>query len=117
MIRALLAFLLLAAPARAQPAYPCPQISFGWSQQWWNQPISSASYDSVSQLLYVVFSPPSNVSAFSNVPLNVFSTFAQAGNPLSFYSCCVLPRYHALLLSTQNNCPILFETGAYIWTD
>lgn len=114
---AILLLLLAGVPAKAQSTYPCPQISFGWATSFTGQAISSIAYDSFSQLLYVVFTPPHGVSAFANVPLNIFNTFSQAGNPGAFYTCCVQPNYHALLLNNANNCPLLFETGSYIFTD
>lgn len=111
-----LALLLASLSAAVAQAFPCPQISFGWAQTWYGQPIASASYDSVSQLLYVIFTTQ-QVSAFSNVPFSAWQTFSQAGSPIGFYNCCIQPSYHALLLQNKNNCPLLYETGAYIWTD
>jgi hypothetical protein len=55
-------------------------------------------------------------TAFSNVPLSIMQGFSNTNNPVTYYSSFVLPYYHALLLAQTNNCPLLFENGAYIWT-
>jgi hypothetical protein len=118
--RGLAALILLGVspilPARA--ATVCPYFTAGWSQQWSNQPILFASWDSTTQLLYIVFAT-GQVSAFSNVPLGVIQSFSNlaTGNPMPYYQSIVQPNYHALLLSAPQNCPIKNESGGYLWTD
>lgn len=118
-----LLFLLTPLTAQAQ-AFVCPFVTIGWAKQWSGKQISSASYDSALQLLYVVFptatvdgKPVSNyVSAFSGVPTSVMTGFSSTPDPMSYYLSAVQPRYHSLLLAQSNNCPVLYETGAYLWT-
>lgn len=104
-----LAGVLLAAPARAAPpAYPCPYMSLGWSQNWSTGPISSVAYTNDYQVLFVVFAYKT-VSAYSDVPISVMQTFSQSRDPQQVYQTQVVPRYHALLLAESSNCPILVE--------
>lgn len=106
--------LLLPAQARAQ-FMPCPSTTIGWSQSWTTGSLTSAAYDSQSQLLFVVFNYKT-VSAYSNVPYGVIQGFTSTSNPTAYYNSAVVPRYHALALSEQVDCPLLFEDGRYIWT-
>ena len=118
-VRAVLALLLLLlGPPPARAAGVCPTFTAGWSQQWSNQPILFASWESTSGLLYIVFATQ-QVSAFSNVPLGVIQQFSNLAttNPMPFYLNAVQNNYHALLLSTPNNCAVKNETGGYLWTD
>lgn len=113
----LLALALFAAPSAAHAqAFVCPFVTVGWSQTWPGQQLSSASYDSQLQLLYVVFN---NITAFafSNVPTSVQIAFANTTNPMQTYELLVANTYHSILLAQQNNCPLMYENGAYIWTD
>lgn len=107
-------FLLCATSAFAQ-FRPCPYFSAGWSKQFSNSPITSVLYDQQTLLMYVLFGQ--NASVFANVPLGVMQGFMNTSNALAYYDSFVVPSYHALLLSQTNNCPLLYETGAYIWTD
>jgi KTSC domain len=108
-------FLLVAGPALAQ-FQPCPYVTAGWSKQYSGFAISSVSYDESQLLLYVIFGN-TTASAFSNVPLGVMQGFSNTRDPVAYYSSAVLHNFHALLLAQTNNCPLLFETGAYIWSD
>ena len=114
MVRRLILILLMLAPvsARAQ-GYTCPFVTIGWSQTWPGQQLSSASYDSALQLLYVVFN--GLVYAYSNVPTSVITSLTYATNPTQTYQLLVVGTYHSILLAQVNNCPIQYETGAYLW--
>ena len=72
-------------------------------------------YDQNTQLLYVIFGN-TVASAYSNVPISIMQTFSTSTNVMNTYNTYVVPRYHSLLLAEKNNCPLLFETGAYIWS-
>lgn len=116
----LLAFLFVAlvtggGHANAQAFVPCPQFTIGWSKQYAGSPITSVMYDSQSQLLYVIWNN-TIPSAFSNVPTTVMTGLSSARDPVVYYNSAIYPVYHSLLLAQTNNCPMLFETGAYIWT-
>lgn len=115
--RLFFALALFAAPgtARAQ-AFVCPFVTIGWSQTWPGQQLSSASYDSGLQLLYVIFNN-TTAFAFFNVPTSVQIAFANTTNPMQTYELLVANTYHSILLAQQNNCPLVYENGAYIWTD
>jgi hypothetical protein len=112
---AILLLLLIAQPAFAQ-FQPCPSVTAGWSKQYSGFQITSVQYSQDQFLLYVIFRN-TVASAFSNVPLSVMNGFSSTKNPDTYYSSFVLPSYHALLLAQTNNCPLLFETGAFIWSD
>lgn len=108
-------FVLLPSIALAQ-AFPCPSFTAGWAFTYVGQPITSVAYDQTTSLLYVVWGN-TNATAFYPVPLSVIQTFSRSTNALATYNSYVANSYHALLLAQKNNCPILQETGAYIWTD
>jgi hypothetical protein len=114
-----LAILLVGSyGAHAQPYSPCPSITIGWTQPIPGSPITSAQYDSSAQLLYVIFNS-TQASAFIGVPVGVMNSFSRAQTQQQaqqVYAGQVLPIYHALLLAQSNNCPLRFETGAYIWS-
>jgi KTSC domain len=112
----LAAFLAALAPAAlAQPYVPCPSVSAGWSYQF-PPPLTSVQYDQSTLTLYVVFNY-TTASAFANVPFTVMQGFGQTASPVTLYTTLVVPYYHALLLQEGNNCPLLFENGAQIWSD
>ncbi len=97
------------------PYVPCPNITIGWSLSF-PPPITAVQYDTSSMLLYVIFNG-TTASAYSNVPLSVIQGFSRAGvNPVSYYNSNVVGQYHPLWLAQTNNCPLLFENGAYIWS-
>ena len=108
--------LFLGDPARAAPpATPCPSSTIAWAQQWSTGTIQSASYDQTAQVLYVIpFSQ--QAQAFSNVPFSVQQGFSRTNNPSAFYQSSVVPMYPEMLLMETNNCPVLLETGAYLYT-
>lgn len=112
--RAALALLLGAVPVSAQAAYPCPYISFGWTTQWQTGTLQSAAYDTNGQVLYVV-SFSQIVAAHSNVPLGVFQSFTRAKDPLQFYTTAIVPSYRKMAIFEKDNCPILLESGQYLW--
>lgn len=106
---------LVAPGTAAAQAIVCPLSTIGWTQTW-SPPLTSASYDSGTQLLYVVWNY-TTVFAFSNVPLRVINTFSNNPNPVNVYNSYVAHVYHSILLAQSNNCPLLWENGAYLWTD
>jgi hypothetical protein len=116
MRRATLAFISLfaALPALAQPFRPCPYFSAGWSQQYSGSPITSVLYDQQRLILTVLFG--TTPSVFVQVPLGVMQGFMNTKDPVGYYNSFVAPTYHSLLLFQTDNCPVLFENGAYIWT-
>lgn len=74
-------------------------------------------YDQNTSLLYVIFNN-NFPSAYWPVPISVMQTFSQSrNNPMQIYQTYVVPRYEALLLQEVYNCPILQESGAYIWSN
>ena len=121
----LLAIATFVAPATAQvlPGYggfgqPCPLTTGGWSLQW-RPPLTSASWDSSTGLLYVSFGTV--VQAFSYVPIGAIQALSASKNPLPIYTNTIVPRFHQILLSEKDHCPLRWEyqgtAGAYIWTD
>ena len=108
-------FALLAAPAAAvPPAQPCPSISAGWTIPF-SGPITSVGYDQTAQMLFVAFG--STMTMFAGVPIGVMQAFQNTKDPLTLYNSAVVPSYHALFLFQQNNCPLQFESGGYLWSD
>ena len=124
-MRWLLVLLLTASSAAAQtPAsgfgpFQCPHTTIGWSLQW-SGPITSASYDSGNQLLFIVFNYKT-VQAFSNVPIGLMQSLSQTQQPIAIYNSSIISGYHQILLSEKDNCPLSWEFGGnpygYIWTD
>ena len=114
---AALALLLgLCALADARPFQPCPFVTAGWSQSWTGFNVTTALYDGNSALLYVIFFT-TTATAYSNVPYSVAQGFSSTGNPDMYWQTSVAPSYHALLLASQNNCPLLNDNGVYLWSD
>lgn len=102
---------LLATLPAAQAAQPCPYVTIGWSAQYSpSSPITSVLYDSGLQFLYVIFQG-NIVSAYSNVPTSVMQAFSSSQQPMQVYQGLVLGRYHPMLLSNQQNCPLLNSNG------
>ena len=125
-MRFLIAFLLLttAASAQVQPGSggyggPCPQTTAGWSLSW-APPITSASWDSQTGLLYMVFNYKT-AQAFSGVPQGIIQALSQTKTPIYLYNSTIVRSYHQILLSEKDNCPLRWEyqglPEAYIWTD
>lgn len=110
----ILLLLLLGAPAVAAPFEPCPSMTIGWALQF-PPPIIAVLYDQSSLLLYVIFNNRIAM-AYSNVPVSVMAAFSRSTNPTQVYNTYVAPAYNPLLLAEGNNCPILYENDAYIWT-
>ena len=79
-------------------------------------PITSINYSGDMQLLYVIFNN-TNAIAYSGVPISIMQTFSRSRNLYDTWQQAVVPAYHLLLLSETDNCPILNENGAYIWTN
>jgi hypothetical protein len=123
MTRALTLVLALAWSGAAfaqrsnlQNGFPCPTFVAGWSNSYYNNPISSVQYDPVSQLLYIIWGN-TQATAYYPVPISIIQTFGPGRNPVQIYSSYVLGRYNPLLLEEKFNCPILQESGGYIWTE
>lgn len=112
-LAAIVALLLGCQPAAAIGV--CPSFTAGWSQSYSGFRITSASYDTTTLLLYVIFSS-TIPTAYSNVPLSVMQGFSRTKNPDTYWSSSVNPYYHSLLLQETSNCPLLLETGAYLWS-
>jgi hypothetical protein len=111
-----IALFLWSAHARAAPpAQPCPSFTMAWAQQWGTGTIQSASYDQDAQVLYVI--PFSQVAhAYAHVPIGVQQGFSRTNNPEAYYQQSVAPVYPEMLLAESTNCPILLETGGYLYT-
>lgn len=110
------ALLLALFPSAALAQFvPCPSITIGWAVSG-PPPVTSVTYSQQDQVLYVVFNN-TQASAFSGVPTSIMQIFSQSKNYYQTYLSYVQPVYHALLLQEKNNCPLLYENGAYIWTD
>ena len=105
-------FVILAAPAQA--ASPCPYLTFGWTTQWQTGTLQSAAYDQEAQVLYVV-SFTQIVAAHSGVPLGVFQSFTRASNPYQFYTGSIASTYPQMMIFEKDNCPVLLESGQYLW--
>ena len=116
-MRAALALLLsmLSTVALTQ-TLPCPGATAGWSYTYQGSPITSVAYDQPSALLYVVWNA-TNATGFYPVPFSAIQAFGRSKNPVSTYNSSVKSQYNALLFTQKTNCPILQETGGYIWTD
>ncbi len=120
------ALLLMTAAASAQTPgsgyspFVCPQTTIGWALSW-SGPMSSASYDSASQLLFVTFNNGSVVQAFSNVPIGIIQALSYTQNPSAIYYGSIVPNYHQILLTEKDHCTLSWEWGGnsygYIWTD
>src|SRR5215472_11654206 len=84
----------------------CPPVTGGSSKQWFGFPITSATYDTTSLVLYVIFGAK-NPTAYSAVPLSVWQGFVRATNPVTYWQSQVNPYYRAMLLFETTNCPLL----------
>ena len=116
MIRALATLLALTLPAgAATPFEPCPAITAGWSVGY-QGPITTVMYDQYSLFMYVVWGY-TEAEAFMNVPVSVMQSMSHTSTPVNIYNSVLVPQYHKTMLSEKDNCPIQFETGAYIWVD
>ena len=122
-IISLILALIWASPALPQAAFPCPYITFGWALQWpASAVITSASYDSGTQLLYLVFNY-TNAQAFTNVPIGIIQSLTNTHNPLQMYNSIISTTYHQALLTQKDNCPLHWQTDdtpqgqdGYLWT-
>ena len=110
-----LGFSFLSTACFAQAAFPCPKTTIGWALQW-PGPITSASYDSQDQLLYIVWGN-TRAQAFTKVPTGIMVALSYTQNPSAIYYGSLVPAYHQILLSQKDNCPMSWEGGSYIWTD
>jgi hypothetical protein len=118
---AIVALIALVASASAAdavpPAQPCPYVSTGWTQSYSSGSISSVSYSTDTQMLFVVFGQ-TTVSAFSNVPVSVMQAFSATQTPISVYNSAVVHSYHAMLLAQPTNCPFFNDNGTQpLWSD
>ena len=119
-MRLLLAFLfcfVVAAARAASPAYPCPTFVAGWALSGLG-PITTISWDSISQQMYFVWKPglPPNATTVTDyypVPnssvMQTFSSTPQA-NWVQTFNYLIAPSYHAVLLKESDNCPVLQES-------
>jgi hypothetical protein len=107
-------------PASGYAPTPCPQTTSGWALQW-SGPLSSASYDMGTQVLFLTFANGSIVQAFSNVPLGIMQALSYTQNPSAIYYGSIVPSYHQLLLTEKDHCTLRWEyqglTEGFIWTD
>ena len=111
---ALLFLLLTGGVASAQPYLPCPYVTAGFSKSWTGFAITSMIYDGSTQLLYTIFNSVTP-TAMSGVSYTTATNYSRATNPVTFYNTLVTQQ-HSILLAEGDSCPMLFETGAYIWT-
>lgn len=115
-LAALIVALLLPGASVAQAPYrPCPSVTAGWSKQYATA-ITSIQYSQDQFLLYVIFNN-TVASAFSGVPIGVMQNLSNTTNPVPYYNSFIVPSFHALMLASQNNCPLLNENGVFLWTD
>ena len=93
-------------------------MTIGWALQW-PPPLTSASYDSGTALLYIVFNY-TQVQAFSNVPIGIMQGLSYTQNPLAIYNGSIVPSFHQLLLTEKVACPLQWESNGqpygYFWT-
>lgn len=125
ILAAALALAPIVAQAQVQPGFggfnpqTCPHTTGGWSLSW-QPPLTSASWDSQTGLLYVVFYGRIT-QAFSNVPIGVIQALGQTKNPINIYNNAIIPNYHQVLLSEKDHCALRWEyqglPESYIWTD
>lgn len=102
---------MISATFAAPPATPCPYTTIGWAMQYPpSATITSVSYATDQQILYVVFNS-TTVSAFSNVPIGIMQAFSATTNPLTIYNGSVVHAFHPIMLSTPSNCPLLNDDG------
>jgi len=103
--------LLWAGQAAAQAAFPCPKSTIGWALQWpASASITSASYDSGTKLLYIVFNY-TIAQAFNNVPIGIMQSLSYTQNPLAIYNTTLTSAYQQILLTQKDNCPLSWEFG------
>jgi hypothetical protein len=105
----ILALWTLLAPAvalaqRVQGVFPCPKMTSGWALQW-PPPLTSASYDMGTKLLYIVFNYTS-VHAFANVPVGIIISLSYTQNPSAIYYGSILPAYEQVTLDPKTLCPV-----------
>lgn len=114
-----LLFCLVASAARAaSPAYPCPTFVPGWALSS-TGPITTISWDSVSQQMYFVWNY-NLVSDYYPVPnSSVMQTFSSTppSKWVQTFNYIIAPAYHAVLLKEKDNCPVLQESGGFIWVN
>ena len=115
-----LAFAQSTVPPQGFALFPCPQTTIGWALQWpASAVITSASYDSGTQILYIVFNY-TNAQAFTNVPIGIIQSLSHTQNPLAIYNGSIGNTYHQALLTEKDNCVFYFEANTqpthYFWT-
>jgi len=85
--------------------FPCPKMTIGWALQWpASAVITSASYDSSTQLLYIVKNYKT-VQAFANVPIGIIIGLSYTQNPNAIYNGSILPYFQQVTLNPKDNCP------------
>ena len=89
--------------------FPCPASTGGWTIQW-SGPITSASYDNVTQMLYIVWNYKI-VQAFANVPVGIQQALTYTTNPQQIYNNSIIPGYHLVMLSEKDHGPLQAEFG------
>lgn len=117
VLRALTLCLLMVLAGRAcAQVFPCPLVSFGWSQTW-KPPstVTSASYDSAAQVLYITLNAVV-VEAYTPVPFGVIQSFTTTPNPYQLYTQ-VRAQYNQILLNQKQNCPTLQQNGQYVFSN
>ena len=117
IVLSLLSWGLLASSAwSAPPASPCPQLVGGISIPYSGSAISFVTYDQPDMMLTIIWYS-TWVTTYSNVPYSVMQQFQTRPDPVATYNAYVNNIYEALLLQEQSNCPVLQESGGYIWVD
>lgn len=99
--------------ASAQPFMPCPFVTVSIAFSY-PPPMTQVVYSGDQLILFAEVN--GEVHAYSGVPIGVMQGMRLAPNPYAYYQSAVMNNYHELLLAEQNNCPLLFENGALIWS-
>ena len=114
--RALIALLIMTGSARAQ-VQPCLVQDPGWVTPYSQGTIQSVAYGLNSKILVAAYRQNA-IRAFAGVPPNIANRFTSLTNADSYFSANVAPYYHESLLTEWSGgpCPILTETGSWLYT-
>ena len=110
--------IALATPAWAQTQCPGSSAAYAWSlpapMQWGFYDLNPPAGVAVG-MLSVLWLDGSAIS-FAGVPQQVAQSFRYAANPAQFYQTQIYPPYHAIILVSQNKCPLLLTQGGALWS-
>lgn len=111
-----LLFCFAVTEARAGNPGPCPSFHAGWALSG-PGPITGILWDQYTQQMYFIWNNSFVSDYWPVANSSVMQTFSQSKNWVQTFNTLIAPRYEAILLQEANNCPVLQESGGFIWVD